>query len=119
MCISCYGKWYSTHGPNAARVKKRAQRRYHRKNPRAKYDYHLRSSYGITIEQYEEMFSQQEGRCGICETTERKLVVDHDHLTKLVRGLICNKCNRALACLGDSREGLLRAIAYLEKGEKE
>ncbi|MCI4340485.1 MAG: endonuclease VII domain-containing protein [Thermoplasmata archaeon] len=47
---------------------------------------------------------------------EKKLVVDHDHKTEKVRGLLCAGCNGSLGKLGDDVEGLERAIAYLRRG---
>ena len=43
-----------------------------------------------------------------------RLCLDHCHEKGTVRGLLCNRCNRALGLVGDN-VGLLRAMAeYLE-----
>lgn len=52
----------------------------------------LKSKYGITWGEYQEMFERQNGVCAICKKTEenRMLAVDHRHdETKKVRGLLC------------------------------
>lgn len=59
------------------------------------------TKYGITIEDYERMFSSQKGVCAVCgnpETAKNKthLAVDHNHTTGAVRMLLCWKCNRDL-----------------------
>ena len=57
----------------------------------------LRTRYGITPEQYDSMFASQDGKCAICERSiERKLMVDHNHINGIVRGLLCGPCNRFL-----------------------
>lgn len=43
------------------------------------------------------------------------LVVDHDHTTGKVRGLLCHNCNRALGLLQDNKSYLQSAINYLKK----
>lgn len=54
--------------------------------------------YGITVEQYDEMFEEQGGLCAICRKPpiNYRLAVDHDHDTGAVRGLLCPPCNRSL-----------------------
>lgn len=59
----------------------------------------LRQRYGpaVTCEVYWTYFELQEGRCAVCHRKPSKryrLVVDHDHDTGLVRGLIHGRCNR-------------------------
>ena len=71
--------------------------------------------YGLTVEQYEEMFQKQDGKCKICKKPSSYwLVVDHNHKTNEVRGLLCHRCNRALGMFRDDAELLAEAIRYLE-----
>lgn len=43
---------------------------------------------------YWELFDMQGGLCAICAGMEgRDLVVDHDHETGYIRGLLCRSCN--------------------------
>lgn len=51
--------------------------------------------------------------CMICGR-EEKLVVDHDHATGNIRGLLCNHCNRGLGHFGDNIQFLDNAIRYLK-----
>lgn len=57
----------------------------------------------------------KEGKsCEICGITET-LVVDHDHETGLIRGVLCRNHNNVLGRLGDNLEGVMRLVRYLEK----
>lgn len=73
--------------------------------------------FGITEEHYNEMFARQLGLCGICHKPENdiKLAVDHDHVTKVVRGLLCKKCNMAIGLLGDDPQIVTNAALYLQR----
>lgn len=81
----------------------------------------LTRTYGITLEDYDRMLQDQNGRCAICCSSNHKgaartshWCVDHCHSTGKVRGLLCHACNRALGNFGDSIESLERAILYLK-----
>ena len=50
--------------------------------------------------------------CVICGD-ETKLVVDHDHVTGKVRGMLCNHCNRGLGHFRDDPTLLEFAAQYL------
>lgn len=81
---------------------------------------HVKSSYGITQDQYEEMLAAQSGRCAICGTDKPVgpggvFVVDHSHATNQVRGLLCCKCNFVLGHSEDRADVLAAAISYLQK----
>ena len=77
----------------------------------------LKHKYGITLEQYQELFTAQGGRCAICLRSPKKLrlSVDHDHKTGAIRGLLCWQCNTGLQRFRDDAERLLRAAQYLAR----
>ena len=83
-------------------------------------DYHLRRVYGITIDEYEKISGNQNGKCAICndKPKTRPLCVDHNHKSKKIRGLLCDPCNTALGKFKDSAYLLKEAIKYLEKMDK-
>lgn len=74
--------------------------------------------YGITGEQYDELYEMQGRKCAICVTStgaSKRLAVDHNHETGEVRGLVCGRCNHnLLGAAHDTTDILKRAIAYLE-----
>ena len=85
---------------------------------------YLKRVYGITIEDYKDIYIQQNGKCAICNTDgytmdslrhNVKLNVDHCHTTNKVRGLLCHDCNRALGLLKDNISILSSAINYLQE----
>jgi hypothetical protein len=80
----------------------------------------LKAEYGLSLEAYNQLRREQGYRCAICNRHEdeinhnsQKLVVDHDHETGKVRGLICHKCNAGLGAFKDSPELLESAKQYL------
>ncbi len=82
----------------------------------------LLAQYGISQEQYETMHSAQNGLCAICNLPETatykdvtcRLVVDHDHKTGKIRGLLCRACNIAIGNFREDIERLRSAIVYLK-----
>lgn len=96
-----------------------------RKKGRAKEsrEWHLRTTYGLSIESYDAMHKSQNGCCKICSIVEKHaprqiLYVDHDHDTGAVRGLLCGKCNTAIGLLQDSSEFTIKATTYLQENGK-
>lgn len=86
-------------------------------------DNYLKNEYGLSKKEFDTMKEEQKGKCAICGGEGflmrahhwSKLVVDHDHSTGSVRGLLCHNCNRALGLFQDSPENLRRAAEYLER----
>lgn len=102
-----------------------SRRRYEREilNPGQERNRQLNREFSITLEQYNEKFKAQHGVCKICgepETTKhhksgkvKSLALDHDHDTKKIRDLLCQRCNRVLGKIRDSIELLDKMKAYL------
>lgn len=72
------------------------------------------STYGLSLDDFNQLLQRQNGRCAICDTSERKLHVDHDHDTGKVRALLCPPCNRGLGHFRDQHAVVLAAATYLE-----
>lgn len=73
------------------------------------------SVYGITGDEYWKLYEAQGGKCAICQRAtgaRKRLAVDHNHETGLVRGLLCGPCNRDLIGVYDEA-ALIRAILYV------
>jgi hypothetical protein len=111
------------HNPEATRVRPTTQREYlndwYSRNPEKKLTYYLKYHYGITLEDYRTLEKVQNNRCAICHRASpggryRYWCVDHDHVTGTVRGLLCLRCNAGIAALGDTAEGVKRAVTYFE-----
>jgi len=79
--------------------------------------------FGITRQEYAEIFHSQNGTCAICSLPEtatrngkvKALAVDHDHKSGKVRGLLCSDCNTGIGKLKENRNIFLSAIKYLDK----
>jgi len=62
--------------------------------------------YGITLAERDALIAAQNGRCAICEEPSARLVTDHDHVTKIVRAMLCNRCNVAVGVLENPRRSM-------------
>ncbi len=58
--------------------------------------HHVCKTYKISRDVYSEMIERAGGVCEMCGEEPKRLVVDHDHDTDEVRGLICDRCNQFL-----------------------
>ena len=77
--------------------------------------------YGLSPKEYKRLLAHQKGLCAICRNPEThkvrgyltSLSVDHNHITGLVRGLLCRACNRAIGMLKDDPQLCENARKYL------
>lgn len=76
-------------------------------------------SYGTTAYEVAAMLDKQNGCCITCGRSGGEfkygLVIDHDHITGEIRGLLCSSCNSALGHVRDDIQVLFNMIAYLRR----
>lgn len=82
----------------------------HRQNARV-------ARYGLTFDEYRQIFDEQGGLCCICffpiNLTGRQTHIDHDHETGEIRGILCSTCNTILGLAHDDAVRLQTAAQYL------
>jgi DNA-directed RNA polymerase subunit RPC12/RpoP len=71
-------------------------------------------SYGAK-EIYEEMYTEQSGKCFTCNNNYDILYIDHNHSTNKLRKLLCRDCNSAIGFLKENINTLNNIIKYLKK----
>jgi prolyl oligopeptidase PreP (S9A serine peptidase family) len=95
-------------------------KKYNKENPDKRKSAILKYEYGITLDQYNEMFKEQEGKCAICQRHQNKLTrtlcVDHNHKTNKVRALLCVTCNTDVSVVENRLEEMTN---YLNKYRKD
>jgi hypothetical protein len=91
----------------------------YRKKNRDKYrHYNLQKTYGITLDQFQQMKTAQNNLCALCKQPMKDAsdcCVDHNHSTQKVRELLCKKCNMGIGLFNESPALLELAINYLKK----
>lgn len=131
-CRAAYARAYYQSNPEKV---KEASRKYARLNPEKvkevrrrhyaknheqiigkRHFWKLKYGYGITVEQYDEMLATQNGVCAICFESNpdgSRLAVDHNHTTRVIRGLLCARCNKGVGLLRERSDLLTNAMLYL------
>lgn len=82
----------------------------------------LKSTFGITWDEYLNIYNSQNGKCAICNTkisievgadVKIRAHLDHRHSDGKIRGLLCYKHNTLLGMADDDIKILNNAINYL------
>jgi hypothetical protein len=139
VCKACWREYLRTRREDPeilARERADSKRRYAEDGGQGQRDRQLKSSWGWSLDGYNEMKAAQGGVCVICGQPEtgviprmggdRKLdlAIDHDHehdpvhpnkkgCPECIRGLLCRDCNVMLGKAGDDVEWFLNAAQYL------
>lgn len=83
---------------------------------------HRIRQHGLPAIIIERLFDEQRSECAICgkkfdflfvDGNKRTLVVDHDHVTNQLRGLLCIRCNSGLSFV-DDEQWLKNAQRYIK-----
>jgi hypothetical protein len=119
--------WHRTLPETKEKAKARAEKRkqcpeYVAANKIATRRNFLRRRYGLTLDERDALLEAQGGKCKICglpiEFGGRSATVgahvDHDHITGVVRGILCATHNTSLGKFNDDPVLLRRAADYLE-----
>lgn len=113
-CLSCF-RDVNKANYSKDEVRKRARER------------RLVALYGMSLGEFNELLLKQGNKCAICGTLEPMFElpvngkknsnsgwhVDHDHVSKKVRGILCPTCNCMLGYAKDNPQTLARGIRYL------
>ncbi len=83
--------------------------------------HHKLKSYGMSMEEYNELLKKQKYRCLICSSDlkSNNTHTDHDHKTGRVRGFLCLYCNSGLGKVKENPYILVNAIKFLLKNKNE
>ena len=81
-------------------------------------DRKLKYQYGISLKDFEYLLVKQGSQCAICGNPllDKTTVIDHDHLSGKIRGILCRLCNIGLGSFLDNPYVLNKAREYLERG---
>ena len=124
---SRYKKYRVEYRKNHKEEEKKRYIKNRRKRKLYQRELQLKCSYGITLEQYNQLILHQNGKCAICNNKEtskncnrkiKKLSIDHNHKTGEIRGLLCDNCNNLLGRAKDNINILQNAIKYLKETKK-
>lgn len=113
-CRAANARWGRGYNPNWSLENKHRRAVYSRRSS-------LLTRYGMTLEEHAELVEACDNRCHVCglppntaSKNHDKLHIDHDHGSNIVRGLLCNQCNRAIGLMKDDPVRLQAAADYLE-----
>lgn len=80
----------------------------------------LKQLYNISYDDWNKLRLLQNNQCAICKhffnLDKPKLIhVDHDHITGVIRSLLCHYCNSALGLLKEDPAIIKNMLLYIEK----
>lgn len=116
-CRPCWAAYMREYNSKNVEKTRERHRLWKINNPESYKNSHLKTMFGITLEEYNILFEEQGGVCAICSSPPKRkmLAVDHCHTTGKVRGLLCSNCNTSLGLVKEDPDILLQMINYIEE----
>jgi hypothetical protein len=106
--------YYAKNRESSIAATKQWQKENHDKNKATKLHYR----YGVTPESYDSMYVEQLGRCSVCRDVlpyqGKGCHIDHDHVSGIVRALLCLGCNVGIGHFRERPELMRAAASYIE-----
>jgi hypothetical protein len=95
------------------------QQTWRKNNPETHKLYRIKYSYGLSEDGFNDLMAHQQGKCAICSVVftakgKTRPIIDHDHNTEEVRGLLCYRCNLYLTAIEDEKFSKAAGL-YLER----
>jgi hypothetical protein len=129
-CKSCEREMYKIYRENNPEKVRSAVYRWRDNNrdavrelQRAHYERHPEAirrgnllKYGMSLDDFDTMLASQGNKCAICKSEKhnsKNWMIDHDHETGEIRGILCHGCNIGLGGFRDNPDSLMSAVDYL------
>ena len=116
--LAQYKKYNSTHKEQ----RKKYNKEYQKTHKEYLKQYFIKYKYGLSKTEYDNLLLSQNNRCAICKEpldsqNPHNVIIDHNHLTGKIRGILCRKCNLAIGQLRDNPEYAYNAFLYLKEND--
>ena len=114
-CVECQKRSNARYRMTHPKQVSESGKRYYKRGGRSR---RLQRDYGIDENEWQRIFESQGRRCAICRTDDpgaRNWHTDHDHVTGIVRGILCAGCNGGIGYLKDDPKLCDAASVYLKK----
>lgn len=122
-CKDCRHQYYEMHKDTCLQKAKEWYKQNKKKHSETARKSHLMRKFGMTVDQYNEIFLKQNSKCYICHVNKPGgngyWHLDHNHITNQVRKILCHNCNMLV---GHSKENvaiLHKTILYLQEHQCE
>lgn len=119
VCKPCHNLRTTSWAKNNRPLYNKTQRAWRKTKPSLVDSYQIKSRYGLTLEKFDAMLIDQHFQCKICKINishfKRRVCIDHDHITKKIRSLLCSGCNSSLGKMKYSIESFNNAIKYIQE----